>query len=294
MASADLLGSMCGFVPKRIGVFLIALWFFGLGVWHLGVMSIDIIYAFFGQTNVGRASSCQGTVCHEEWRDEIFTCQGFRNVSFHIRYLSIGVLAPVAGICGMRGVLTRQYNEMRAFVLLLGFTWLLYIVCYGLDVTYAGFCDRYPTTILRDIGPLLSAETMAMVHALGYQSLDGLRIEKVTMAVGFDILPVYTALFVLGLVIMAYFIYNANDLNEKMEGGPVGLGPLYLITTPADREVATISAAIKQARAEEDTKYDFHSALLRLKDAERYPFVTFRDPVEPIGYGAVGSPQMEI
>lgn len=294
MAAADLLGSMCWVIPKRIGVFLIALFFALVGVWHLGVMGIDIIYAFFGQSNALKAQACQGSQCHEEWRDEVFTCHGFKNTTFHIRYLTMGVLGPVFGIFGMRGVLDRHYLEMRSFCLFMVFVWGLYLGCFLTDLLYIGACGIYPTTILRDINPILNEKRMAMVRALGYVSLDGLSLEKVEMCLGFDVMPVYAILLFFGLCFFAYCIYNAFDLNSKMEGGPVGLGPLYLIATPADREIATISAAIKQAQAEEDTKYDFHSALERLKDAERYPFVTFRDPVEPIGYGAVGAPQAMI
>lgn len=294
MASADLLGSMCGIIPKRIGVVLVAFFFFCLGISHLMVMLVDIVYAAVGSHAVGLHRACQGSECHAEWRDELFTCNGFRGATFHVRYLTIGVLGPFFGAMGIRAVLDRNYNEMRAFVAFLGVTWLLVFGCFFTDVIYINLCHSYPTSVLRDVVGWIPREKMAQLHALGYPKLDGLSLSTIEMALEFDLMVPYSIAVVFGLLLSTYLIYCAYDLNTKMEGGPVGLGPLYLIATPADREIATISAAIKQAQAEEDTKYDFHPALGRLKDAERYPFLTTRYPQEPIGYGAVGLPQNEI
>lgn len=294
MASADLLGSMCWVIPKRIGVGMVAFLFFLLGLSHLFIMIMDIVYALVGSHSVNRAHACQGSQCHQEWREETFTCEGFRSTTFHVRYLTVGVLGPFFGAMGIKALLDRSYKEMRGFAVFLSLTWVLYLVCFITDLLFINFCNSYPTSILRDVVPWLPSKVMATVHALGYPTLDRLTIRTVESAVGFDIMVPYSIFLSAMLLLAAYLIYNTWDLNEKMEGGPVGLGPLYLIATPADREIATIAAAIAQAKAEDDTKYEFYSALGRLKDSERYPFLTARGPQEPIGYGAVGLPMPDL
>lgn len=294
MASADLLGSMCWVVPKRIGVGIIAFLFFLFGLAHLIIMIMDIVYALVGSHSVARAHACQGSACHQEWREETFTCEGFRSATFHLRYLTLGVLGPFFGALGVKALLDRSYIEMRGFATFLSLTWLLYLGCFITDVLFINLCNSYPTSILRDVVPWLPSKAMATVHALGYPTLDRLTLRTVEMALGFDIMIPYSVGVFAGLLLAAYAIANTWDLNEKMEGGPVGLGPLYLIATPADREIATITAAIAQAKAEDDTKYEFYSALGRLKDSERYPFVTTKGPQEPIGYGAVGLPMPDL
>jgi hypothetical protein len=293
MASADLLGSMCWCVPKRIGVALIAIAFLLMGLSHLMVMLVDIMYAALGANTVA-THPCQGSSCHDEWREQIFSCDGSRTNTFHVRYLTMGVLGPIFGALGIRGIIDRHFWQVKGFVVFMAAMWVLFVCCLISDLIFVGICASYPTAILRDVVPWLPPKAIAMVHALGYPSLDGLPVHTVDMALEYNLLIPYVTVFVFLLLVALYLIYNAHDLNEKMEGGPVGLGPLFLIATPVDREIATITSAIKQAQAEEDTKYDFHPAFNRLKDAERYPFLTAHFPQEPIGYGAVGLQRQEI
>merc|ERR1719281_1788652 len=61
----------------------------------------------------GLQPSCQGSVCHEEWRESFSSCEGLYRVTYRTRYLTIGLLGPIFGLIAFQGVLSRRGSMIR-------------------------------------------------------------------------------------------------------------------------------------------------------------------------------------
>lgn len=278
-------------MPERTAVTIFAVAWFVLGIYHLAMVCSVVLGGVVGE--MGDAilePSCQGSQCHQEWRDSFGTCKSERRSTFYVRYLTVAVLGILFGWMGISGTNERDNLKMKSFGFFqMGMAALFGGVLLG-DLAYVEICSKMSSNMGRDVLPLIPAGEMDRMRAQGYRELDKMPIETLKKAMGYDFVVVYAVLTSLLCVVLVYLALKTISIADKVIEGPLGLGPMFLIQSSASKDEM---AASRQA---DDIMGQLHSApaygtLPQLVDGQRFPYVTLGGESRSINYGFSGAPK---
>merc|ERR1719161_3435851 len=104
----------------------------------------------------GLSPSCQGSVCHEEWRDSFASCPGLYRATYRIRYLTIGILGIFFGVLGFQGVLSRSERMITSFLYFWISMTVMLLVLFIADQAYADYCGYLPRNMQLDVEMFIS------------------------------------------------------------------------------------------------------------------------------------------
>jgi len=190
----------------------------------LGALSSYL--AIGGASAVASSTSCVGTSCYE-----VFTCEGLKESTQHLRepFLELfGAVAFVLGVLGAMYGVEWQLRRAGQFMTILG---VLYLGMAVFDGVYTGKCGAYATNIVWStlVAPFglppspLGGGTQEMLRAM-----DTWPQEKVaTMTNNFSVLAWYLAIAVPWSLALLYAGGEARFLSQLVERGPLGLGVNY-------------------------------------------------------------------
>lgn len=233
--------------------------------------------------------SCQGSACHEAWREQLLSCTGNRATTFKLRYITLGVLGFIFGYLGLQGCSSRNGSMVKAFAWYLIFVAMFLAFVCAADNFYALACNSLSLNTQRDIGFWIPWKTMGIIHAQGHTDLSAFHPDKLKHILGYDfmlnIALVYVALF----FIILYFAYYSFDLAGAIEAGPVGLGGNFKISTDATREIDQMKERLLHVAVEQLRPVNYDEAFGRLQDANAFPYTSFKGTTPAMQYGNYGA-----
>lgn len=289
MAAGDKLGTIFYCLPRPIGVFLIGLLWVVWGGWHSFVISEQLISGWATSSEDWGEQSCQGSQCHNEWREQLISCKGTRKNTFHIRYIAVGIVGLLAGFVGMNGVTSHNHVQVKTFSGVMFFMIGLFIFCLTCDLTYVQFCGTMPTNMAKDVLFWLPREIKHTLVAQGFQHIERLPVKRLKSILRFDFVSVYIGLFVAFMLFGAYVAYRTFQLGGDVEGGPLGLGPVYVISTDPNKQIYRARERFDQLLDEIQGGVPQYDTLLALQDAQKFPYLSTRGARPAIdSYGIVG------
>jgi len=239
---------------------------------------------------------CQGSACHEAQVEQLLSCQGNKGTTYKIRYTVVGILGLIFGWVGFSGCLTRNSAMVRTFAVYLFFLAIFVAAICALDQLYVFTCDKLSENMQKDIGPWIPWETLGIMYAQGHKDLSAFKADKLKEVLGYDFLPVIASCYIAVILFILYFSSASYSLSHVIEAGPAGLGPNYLISDDAARDVTQMKDRLMQVVYNETMHPVRHyEAFGRLEDGNRFPYTSFRDtdaalnlPAHP-NYGTLGA-----
>jgi len=293
MAAADNLGAICVIFPPGPVVMVLALFWVLIGLYHVLIVTTSLMGVFLeSMDDWGLSPSCQGSVCHEEWRDSFMTCAGLYRATYRIRYLTIGILGIFFGVLGFQGVLNRSAGMIKSF----GYFWtamiVLLIVLFASDQVYTEFCEYLPRNMQLDVEMFLSRERLALMRAQGFKDLTKVHTTRVTTLVGFDWNALYSSLYAVVLVFMIYWVSQIRKYAENVDEGPVGLGGNFVISNKPDREVQVMAQRMTDAFEDYMNATPNFRSFPSLESGSTFPYMKNAGGQGPsINYGTMGIPR---
>mmetsp|Transcript_3257 Transcript_3257/g.9344 ORF Transcript_3257/g.9344 Transcript_3257/m.9344 type:complete len:251 (-) Transcript_3257:23-775(-) len=225
MSDDKLLGRSCYFVPRRFYVFLLAIAILCYGVGGI----LWTIYKWQLPDEQGASAwraqdRCVGARC-----EDVLTCKGTREGSFHTREPIALIGGAIFGYWGFLGALNGYIDDLRWFGhSLLAYAGLL-VVLIGADTAYSLICGEYSLNVI-DETLLWNLPRVPVREAVKFE----LRETMVAYPVGFvDKLsqkPVFMLYLSVELCAVAFFVYSAFQvlfLAQFMRHGETGLGAVY-------------------------------------------------------------------
>jgi len=226
------LGSICGIIPRRVGVIASAIlcMLIGFGVMaHTVFKTIQVMLAY-KPALVGCEANPEGPGCSMVY--DWLTCEHTAGYTHTAQHWTTMVIFPIMGYIGLRGVMGRDQLDIELFSWFYLFVGVLNVVTLAVDGYYTHVCGHlpdWPLSILYGLYP----EKMNQLYRLGHNpALASPRdIEHV---VGMDAL---TMVVLLTIFVIAYNLYMASQvatLAKVASGGPCGLGPMYGLEVSGD------------------------------------------------------------
>lgn len=293
MAASDNLGAVCGIFPPAPLVMLLGLFWVFLGLYHLFIVTMSLMDSALGSMDDwGLQSSCQGSRCHEEWRESFMSCDGSYRTTYRIRYLVIGVFGIFCGMLGFQGALSRSTNMVRAFL----FFWVgmisLFIVLLLADETYIDICRVLPRNVQLDVQFFISREQQALMNAMGFKDLTGVRIERIDRLIGWNWHGFYLSLYAAVLVFMVYCANELWKFVKNIDYGPVGLGANFVISTKPNREIDMMAERMNSAVQDYYSAVPTYQSFPLLEDGNTFPYLAKgRGQKCSVNYGTLGVPR---
>lgn len=293
MAASDNLGTICVIFPPGPMVMILALIWILFGFHHIVHVTASILGVLLDSSHDwGMASSCQGSVCHEEWRDSFMSCAGIHRTTYRIRYLAIGILGMFFGALGFQGVISRRSAMVRSFLYFWVAMTILFFVLYIADQVYVELCDVLPRNLQLDVEWFISREQLALMRAQGFKDLTNVRVEKVKHLVGFDWNPFYSSLYFAILLFYAYWCWQISIYVNNVDEGPVGIGPNFVISTKPHKEVEEMASRMEDAVQDYFDSVPHYYAFPQLSDSNVFPYIPKKSGSAPsINYGTMGIPR---
>lgn len=290
--SADNLGMMCGILPPGPVIAAVAAAWCVIGFMHVTHVVETVAGDAVGAgEDWALAASCQGAACHAEWRENMASCRGNYEVTFRLRYLSVGILGLVGGYLGFQGALTRNVQMMRMFFWFFLLMFFIHLFCLISDQTYVLLCSVFPKNMQRDVEWMVPKEQWQILRAQGYKDLTGIKAEKVRRLIGFDYNTPYILNYILMLLGFLFFIRETWKLMQKLDEGPVGLGPLFTISVDSNREVQLMADRIADVVSDtvggEATSW--HPSFANLEAGNSFPYIGKSGSKTSITYGTLGA-----
>jgi len=272
---------------------VLAMFWFFIGLWHLGIVTMSLLGAFIGSMDDWVLEpDCQGSACHEEWRDSFTTCAGTYRATYRIRYLTIGMLGLIFGAMGFQGVLSRSSGMVKSFL----YFWLamiaMFIVLFIWDELYQEFCDKLPRNMQLDVEMFVSRERWTVMRAQGINSLRNVNTHRLNELVGFDWNAMYVTWYSVVILVMAYWCREISKYVKNVDEGPVGLGANFVISNKPDREVQVMAERMSEAVTDYYAAVPHFQSFPELEDGVAFPYIKKgRAPVPSINYGTMGIPR---
>eukprot|EP00746_Dinoflagellata_sp_MGD_P072685 gnl/MRDRNA2_/MRDRNA2_29484_c0_seq1.p1 gnl/MRDRNA2_/MRDRNA2_29484_c0~~gnl/MRDRNA2_/MRDRNA2_29484_c0_seq1.p1 ORF type:complete len:301 (+),score=42.42 gnl/MRDRNA2_/MRDRNA2_29484_c0_seq1:139-1041(+) len=293
MAAADNLGTFCLFFPPGPILMILALAYVFLGLHHILIVVTSLMGVFLESIDDwGLSPSCQGSQCHEEWRDSFASCAGTYRATYRIRYLTVGIFGIMFGFIGFQGVLSRSEGMIKSF----SYFWIFMIVLLALvflaDQGYAQFCEYLPRNMQLDVEWFISRESWALMRAQGYKDLTKVRTDRITKLIGFDWNSFYSSLYGVVLLILIYFSRQISTYADNVAEGPVGLGGNFVISNKPNKEIQVMANRMNEAFEDYMDAVPNFKAFPELEDGNAFPYFKKSGGGSPsINYGTMGIPR---
>jgi len=285
----DLRGEICGCLPLRPIMSIIAVTAFAVGAWHI----IEIILGLMTTSEWGAtfdyAPSCQGSACHRAFRNQLVSCSGNRATTFKFRYIIIGIFGMCFGALGFQGMVSRSPAMVKSFGWYLIFLAVIIAVTCVADNVYVLGCYHLSLNMERDIGSWIPGETVGLLRAQGHKDLSALTANKLKDLLGYDFLPLLALCYTAVVLIILYFSFACFQLAHVLEAGPVGLGANFLINHSADREVNQMKDRLLNVAVEYMNPLRHYESFGQLQDANSFPYLTKYGNHSAMQYGSVGA-----
>lgn len=289
MGASDHLGTTCVVLPRTMAITLVALAWFLVGLWHLAVIFQVTASGFLVSADEwGMEKSCQGSECHNQWREQLVSCSGTQRTTFQIRFLTVGVLGICFGAVGLNGATSHNHVQVRAFSVFFAAMIALFFCTLVLDLSYVQACGRMPLNMAKDVMMVMPGEVKDTLAAQGYTRIEKLPVERLKLILKMDFVKIYVGVYLTALVTWAYLAFDSYKLGLVIEGGPLGLGPLYSISTDPNRDINQAVQrfdALMDQLSEGAPNYD---SLSGLQDAQKFPYGTLSGQKVAVPYGAIG------
>lgn len=284
------LGNIFGIIPARPCIMVFAALWFLVGLYHLVTASLVFFGLFAGSADPALAPSCQGTQCHDEWRQSFGTCQSEKRSTFLVRYLTVGVLGIAFGYLGFVGAKGRESPVVKSFAWFQFGMVALFAGALFADLMYVEVCGYMPTNMVRDIMPIIPPTMLDKMRAQGYSNIDALPVKKVKEAMGFDFVSAYAGALAVGLAVATYVAVMTLTVSDHMTGGPLGLGPLFPIATIHDREITAAQEKADEILNMVVNSRPHYSTFPALQDGQNFPYLSTHGSAGPsIEYGGIGA-----
>jgi len=290
------LGSFFGCVPARPCISAFAVAWFVLGIYHLLVVCGVVLGSVAGEMgNAMLEDSCQGSQCHDRWRESFGTCRSEKKSTFFVRYLTVAVLGIMFGWIGITGTNERDNLKMKSFgFFLIGMAALFGGVLLG-DLAYVEVCGKMSLNMVKDVMPLIPPGELDRLRSQGHRDLAKLPVTQLKVAMGYDFVVLYAGLASAVCIMLLYVAFSTISTADKVIGGPLGLGPLFHIQTAADRdemEAARKADAI-MGQLNMFAPAPSYGTLPELLDGQRFPYVSFQSGAQAVPYGHIGAPKQQ-
>lgn len=231
MGGADQLGSMCGLIPRRVGVLFVAVMSVVIGI------AVDIFMLWKALQAALRYHphlGCDGdggSECAPQIYD-VFTCAHSSRWTAEVTtwYVAVGITA--SGFIGIRGIMGRSKAEIQWFAMAYLINGILIVIVSVVDSFYVGLCGHLPDSALHFLYGLVP-EKMNLLYKMGHDPAKAppADLQVVLGSFAMTSIPVCR---VLSALFAFYIAQQAYALSEVAAGGPVGLGPMYGIDMGSD------------------------------------------------------------
>lgn len=270
---------------------LLALAFIIVGAYHILIVTESLMGQFTSSMDEwGLQSSCQGSVCHEEWRESFTSCEGLYRTTYRIRYLTIGICGLFFGIIGFQGALSRCQVSIKSFLSFWVAMLFLLIVLFIADEVYVEVCEVLPRNMQLDIQMFIDRGHWAMMNARGFKDLTNVKTDRIKDMVGFEWNVLYPSLYLIILVVMAILANEIRKYADNVDEGPVGLGANFVISNEPNREVMVMADRMNDAVQDYFSAVPHYSTIPQLEDGTRFPyFKKGKGPAPSINYGTMGT-----
>merc|ERR1719261_2089485 len=94
-----------------------------------------------------------------------------------------------------------------------------------------------PLNMGKDVVFFIPSHTKQILHAQGFQHLEKLPIERLKATLQFNFVLAYLLGYLACMAALVYISQRTLQLGDTIEGGPLGLGPMHVISTHPDRDV---------------------------------------------------------
>lgn len=289
--AVDLRGEICVCLPLRPIIAILTVVTFCVGVWHIIEITLGLVFdnEWGASADWAYANSCQGSACHDALRKQLLSCDGNRETSFKMRYITIGILGLIFGALGFQGVSGKNPTMTRTFAWYLVFLAILIATVCAADNAYVLACDSLSTNMQHDLGAWIPWKTVGLLRAQGHRDLSAFTANKLKELLGYDFLPLIFLCYVAVILIILYFAFATFRLARVFESGPVGLGANMLISCRADREITQMKERLFNVAVEHMSPLRHYDSFEQLQDANRFPYLTHHGHSPAMEYGSVGA-----
>lgn len=257
--------------PDKL-VSVVALLWLVFGLWHMFVLGQVVVSGLGAGSEDWGEKNCQGSQCHDQWRDQLVSCQGTRQSTFQLRYILVGFFGSIFGALGINAVPARNSVQIRAFSGFLMFMTGIFLFCLAADVSYVQLCGKMPTNMAKDVLFFLPREVKHTLKAQGFMHLERLPILRLKQMLKMDFVLVYIGAYMAAMCVMVYVALQTYEIAGIVEGGPLGLGPVYGINYASKEHKEHLDALMGEIGGVVP-QYD---TLLALQDAQKFPYTTVR------------------
>lgn len=231
MTGGSQLGSMCGIIPRRIGILFVASGTVLLGV---GVIVFILWKALQATLKYHPHMGCDGEGgdhCGPETYD-VFTCAHSAGWTAKVATWYVAIVMTAAGYIGIRGVMQREKLALTLFAGAYLVQGILVIITTVLDFFYVGLCDHLPDSALHILYGLVP-EKMNYLYKLGHDPARAppADLNAVLGSFAMSLIPIAR---VAAATFSFYIALQAYELSHLAAGGPCGLGPMYGIAVGSD------------------------------------------------------------
>lgn len=225
------LGSMCGVIPRRVGVLVVAVMTVVIGA----AVSLFIIWKALQATlryhpTIG-CDGAGGEDCAPQIYD-VFTCKHTSRWTAEVLTWYVAVGMTTSGYIGVRGVMEREKSTLVWFAVAYLVQGILIIIIGIVDAFYVEICGHLPDSSLHLLYGLVP-ERMNVLYKLGHDPANAppADLQHVLGSFAMALIPISR---VLGALWSFYIAQQAYTLAHIAAGGPCGLGPMYGIDVGSD------------------------------------------------------------
>lgn len=229
--SGSSLGSMCGVIPRRVGILFVA----GLSVLIGCAVILFMIWKAF-QATLGYHPhlGCDGEGgddCAPKIYD-VFTCAHTSRWTAEVVTWYVALVITNAGFMGINGVMERDKARLSGFAMAYLIQGILIIIISAVDFFYVGICGHLPDSALHILYGLVP-EKMNLLYKMGHDPARAppSDLQHVLGSFAMWFIPVSR---VFAAAFSFYIAKQAYDLSSVAAGGPCGLGPMYGLDIGSD------------------------------------------------------------
>jgi len=225
MSDDKFLGSAFGCIPRRIFVFVLA--FAALAYGFTGVVQTYLLGHLPGAAGtaaIRHEQGCIGHVCQD-----VLTCRGAREATFHFREVVSVFAAAVFGYWGCLGALHGYIEDLLWFAWFLSACVVVLTVVVVFDSIYTLACWEYTLNMV-DEALLWYLPGVPVRNVVKIEVRDAMVSYPVSFVNHLADMNVFFLYLLVEGVMAAFFAYSAHQvmmLAQYMRHGALGMGAVY-------------------------------------------------------------------
>lgn len=225
MSDDKFLGVALGCIPRRLFVLIVAASFclYGIASSCYAIVSAQL------PGEAGTAAQLAQDRCVGHRCQDVLTCRGAREATFHMREVTLVVASTVFGCWGTIGAAHSHASELSWFASSLIGLAVLLASCVLLDGAYTMICQAYPLNVV-DEAVLWNIPGIPVREAVKYEIRDAMvsyPVEFVNRLTELNVFAVYVVLEALAIAFLAYTAVQVLTLAHYVVHGTLGLGVNY-------------------------------------------------------------------